>query len=74
MGHDMGASLFAMLSANDEAVHGFCDCFTCYHQIGTVHDWIHVRNHLVFDFETDQMSHVDYSSLLYEYGEIVDGE
>ncbi|CAF1458642.1 unnamed protein product [Adineta steineri] len=58
----------------DHVMHGYCNCSMCSYDIRTVHNLINIYNHLIFGFEThhltverlpDEVSNVNYNSLLY---------
>ncbi|UJR12040.1 hypothetical protein I4U23_016218 [Adineta vaga] len=69
-----GTSLFRMLLAKDHVARDLCDCGMCDYQISKVHDLIKIYNHLIFDFDThqltverlpdDALSNIRYDSLL----------
>ncbi|CAF0903761.1 unnamed protein product [Adineta ricciae] len=54
--HDSGTSLFRILSAKDHRIDEICACPLNYNRISVVDDLIQIYNHLIFDFNTHQLS------------------
>ncbi|UJR16991.1 hypothetical protein I4U23_003889 [Adineta vaga] len=54
--HESGCNIFRMLLAKDHFIEQYCNCPLFHSDIKQVRDIIHVYNHLIFDFNTHQLT------------------